>query len=254
MLSESSKVSDMPTGNYAPLAEPRTVRLSFKKKGRVIYTSHLDLQRTMMRILARADLPLWYTQGFNPHAKLVFGLPLPLGCAGERELMDIKIQRDMPSDEILERMRRATVPGIEFTECYPAEEKYAGIAAASYNIILRLPKAQPASPADLASPVSAAEAEEFLRSRPIVTLKKTKSGEAQTDISPLIRSVAVREVDGCLVIDALLAAGSNENLSCELLVGVLVSHFGSRALNNAGLADYSVTRTDIYRADGSEFR
>lgn len=245
MLSEPSKVSEMPTRVYAALAEPRTVRLSFKKSGWVIYTSHLDLQRTMMRILARADLPLWYTQGFNPHAKLVFGLPLPLGCAGERELMDIRIQRDMPCDEILERMRRATVPGIEFCGCYPAEEKYAGIGAASYNIILRLPESDP---------LNAAEAEEFLNSRPIVTLKKTKSGEAQTDISPLIRSVSVKDGDGCLVIDALLAAGSNENLSCELLVSVLVAHFGSRVRNNAGLADYSVTRTNIYRADGSEFR
>lgn len=245
MLSESEKVSGIPAREYAPLAEPRTVRLRFSKKGAVIFTSHLDLQRTTMRILSRADLPLWYTQGFNPHAKLVFGLSLPLGCAGERELMDIKIERDMPCEEILARMDRATVPGIDFTDCYPAEAKYAEIDAASYKMVLRLPEHDPPS---------AAEAEEFLKSRPIVTLKKTGSGEAQTDISPLIRSVSVSDGGGSLVIDALLAAGSRAHLSPELFARALVSRFGSRACAYAGMADYSVTRTGIYRADGREFR
>lgn len=244
MLSEPSKII-RPSGDFAPLAEPRVVRLSFSKKGAVIFTSHLDLQRTMMRILARADLPLWYTQGFNPHAKLVFGLPLPLGCAGERELMDIRIERDMPCDEILERMRRATVPGISFTECYPANEKYAGIASASYRITLRLPEEDP---------LSAGEVEKYLSSRSIITVKKTKSGETETDIAPLIRSVSVSTDGGSLVIDTVLAAGCTENLSPELLMSVLVWNFGSRAQAAFGMADYSVIRTGIYRADGRDFR
>lgn len=244
MLSEPSKII-RPSGDFAPLAEPRVVRLSFSKKGAVIFTSHLDLQRTMMRILARADLPLWYTQGFNPHAKLVFGLPLPLGCAGERELMDIRIERDMPCDEILERMRRATVPGITFTECYPANEKYAGITSASYRITLRLPEEDP---------LSAGESEKFLSSRSIITVKKTKSGEAETDIAPLIHSVSVSADGGSLVINTVLAAGCTENLSPELLIGVLVRHFGSRAQAAFGMADYSVIRTGTYRADGRDFR
>ena len=232
MLSEPSKII-RPSGDFAPLAEPRVVRLSFSKKGAVIFTSHLDLQRTMMRILARADLPLWYTQGFNPHAKLVFGL------------MDIRIERDMPCDEILERMRRATVPGITFTECYPANEKYAGIASASYRITLRLPEEDQ---------LSAGEVEKYLSSRSIITVKKTKSGETETDIAPLIRSVSVSTDGVSLVIDTVLAAGCTENLSPELLMSVLVRNFGSRAQAAFGMADSSVIRTGIYRADGRDFR
>ena len=201
--------------------EPRIVRLGFTKHGPIIFTSHLDLQRTMMRILARADLPLWYTQGFNPHAKLVFALPLPLGCASECELMDIRLEGDMPCEEILRRMRGATVPGLEFTSCYPAKQKFAGIASADYTITLRLPGAGSVTERELA---------DFLAEKPIMTVKKTKSGEAEVDIAPLIRAASVSRGDGSLVIDARLAAGSTDNLSPELLMSVILARFRGRGL------------------------
>ena len=84
MLSEFKKISEYPT-----LETPVTIRLGFYKKGALQYISHLDLQRTFQRILSRAELPLWYTQGFNPHPKLVFGLPLPIGCESVCEMADI---------------------------------------------------------------------------------------------------------------------------------------------------------------------
>ena len=65
------------------LDEPRTLRVRFVKKGNLQYISHLDLQRTFGRVLVRAGLPLWYTKGFNPHIKMVFGMPLPVGAESE---------------------------------------------------------------------------------------------------------------------------------------------------------------------------
>ena len=89
------------------LDAPRTVRVKFRKTGNLQYISHLDLQRTFNRVLVRAGLPLWYTKGFNPHIKMVFGLPLPVGCESETEFLDIRIERDMPLDEIKERLQTA---------------------------------------------------------------------------------------------------------------------------------------------------
>lgn len=245
-MSESAKMSGMNENNEKNAAvEPRIVRLGFTKHGPIIFTSHLDLQRTMMRILARADLPLWYTQGFNPHAKLVFALPLPLGCASECELMDIRFEGDMPCEEILRRMRGATVPGLEFTSCYPAKEKFAGIASADYTITLRLPGAGSVTERELA---------DFLAEKPIMTVKKTKSGEAEVDIAPLIRAASVSRGDGSLVIDARLAAGSTDNLSPELLMSVILARFGVRARRSSEGADYSIVRREIYDAEGKKFR
>ena len=57
----------------------RCVRIWFKKMGMSRYVSHLDLMRAMTRAIRRANLPLWYTEGFNPHPYMTFALPLSLG-------------------------------------------------------------------------------------------------------------------------------------------------------------------------------
>ena len=54
---------------------PINLRVKFKKVGALQYVSHLDLVRTMHKIIVRAKLPLWYTEGFNPKPKMVFAAP-----------------------------------------------------------------------------------------------------------------------------------------------------------------------------------
>ena len=53
-----------------------TIRISFEKRGEAAYISLLDLQRVFHRILKRSGLPVYYTQGFNPHIYLSFSCPL----------------------------------------------------------------------------------------------------------------------------------------------------------------------------------
>ena len=60
----------------------KTVRVFFAKEGRLKYISHLDVTRCLARVFKRSRLPIWYTQGFNPHAYLTFALPLPLVSNG----------------------------------------------------------------------------------------------------------------------------------------------------------------------------
>ena len=86
-LNEKKRVLSLPE-----IVPPKTVRLKFCKVGTLQYISHLDLQRTFMRIVNRACLPVWYTKGFNPHAKLVFGAPLSVGCESMCEMADLKIE------------------------------------------------------------------------------------------------------------------------------------------------------------------
>ena len=45
----------------------KSVRIWFEKRGLAIYTSHLDMNRCLTRAVRRANIPLWYTEGFNPH-------------------------------------------------------------------------------------------------------------------------------------------------------------------------------------------
>jgi len=77
------------------------------------FTSHLDLQRTMERTIRRAGLPLSYSQGFNPHPKLIIAAALPLGITSECELLEIWLDNEISANEIILSLRDSVPPGIE---------------------------------------------------------------------------------------------------------------------------------------------
>ena len=52
-------------------------RITFAKTEAMRYTGHLDLARALERTLRRAGLPLSYTQGFTPRARLHLACALP---------------------------------------------------------------------------------------------------------------------------------------------------------------------------------
>ncbi len=113
----------------------RSIRIWFTKKESSKYISHLDLTRCLIRAFRRTDIPLWYTEGFNPHPYLVFGLPLPLGVEGLREVLDIRLTDDNYSnDKVLSELNRVTVPGIEFLEVAEPLEKNLSINKAKYTV------------------------------------------------------------------------------------------------------------------------
>ena len=80
---------------------PITLRVKFHKIGNLQYISHLDLVRTMMKVIVRAKLPLWYTEGFNPKPKLAFAAPLSIGTESVSEFMDIRLTEKIdPQDAV----------------------------------------------------------------------------------------------------------------------------------------------------------
>ncbi|MFH1287629.1 MAG: TIGR03936 family radical SAM-associated protein [bacterium] len=73
-----------------------SVRLRFRKEGLVRFISHLDWTRSILRGMARADVPFVYTQGFSPRPKISFGPPLSLGWESETELIEIEVGARLP--------------------------------------------------------------------------------------------------------------------------------------------------------------
>ncbi|MEP0827436.1 MAG: TIGR03960 family B12-binding radical SAM protein [bacterium] len=69
------------------------VRIQWGRNGLARFLSHLDNIRVFERAIRRAGLPVEYSQGFNPHMKLSFGPPLPLGFSSEAEYFDISLER-----------------------------------------------------------------------------------------------------------------------------------------------------------------
>ena len=67
------------------------LRIRFTKQGKIRFTSHRDTARMWERTVRRAQLPVAYSQGFSPHARLSFGLALSTGFESDAEYLDIDL-------------------------------------------------------------------------------------------------------------------------------------------------------------------
>jgi radical SAM-linked protein len=90
------------------------VRTRFRKSGDLRLVSHLDLMRSLERLLRRAGLPFRMTEGFHPTPRLVLAQSLPLGVVGHAEVMELELTEEINPDEVLSRLRAQAPPGIEF--------------------------------------------------------------------------------------------------------------------------------------------
>ena len=81
------------------------LRLRFKKTGRAVYISHLDLMHTMQRAFSRAGYELRYSEGFNPHPQISIALPLSVGAGSVCEIMDFRLKDEA---DLSERPARLT--------------------------------------------------------------------------------------------------------------------------------------------------
>lgn len=118
---------------------PQRLRVTYRKAGALRYVGHLDLMRTWERALRRARLPLAYTQGFSPHARLALGAPLAVGFEGERELLDAWMSPHVGPPEVVERLREGLPEGLAVlaVEEVPHEEPslQSAITSATYELV-----------------------------------------------------------------------------------------------------------------------
>ena len=249
MLSEGKKLNKLEEKKrlraLPVLERPKTVRLKFQKIGTLQYISHLDLQRTFNRVLVRACIPTWYTKGFNPHAKMVFALPLPVGVQSVCELLDVKIDKEIACEDIKELLNDALTDELKVLEVYSPESKFSAIAKAKYSIEL--------------SSVSASESlaeriNTFFSQEEVLMKKHTKSGEKEINIIKMIYDISAKYCPECnkICIDALLSAGT-ESLNPEFIISSLRAY---GILPSVSLTEesYEIVRTAIFDADGKEYK
>ena len=99
------------------------LRFKFVKKGSLQYISHLDLVRTMHKIIVRARLPLWYTEGFNPKPKMVFAAPLSVGTESVVEFVDIRLSEKTDLEEAKRILNEKMADDLQVISAYYPETK-----------------------------------------------------------------------------------------------------------------------------------
>ena len=94
------------------------LRVKFGRREEVKFISHLDIVRFWHRALRRAAIPLAYSQGFTPHPQISVAAPLAVGVTSEAELMDVWLNRWMPPQSFMMRLKSQLPPGLEVFEVW----------------------------------------------------------------------------------------------------------------------------------------
>ena len=217
---------------------PEKLRLRFEKTGRAIYISHLDLMRTMQRVFLRADCPLKYSEGFNPHALISILLPLSVGVGSVCELMDFREDVDLAA--LPERLTAVMPEGIRALEAYPAGRK---VRELKWLRVTGRYEYDHADPAEMAQKLST-----FYAQDAIVITRKTKRGEGQMDIVPAIAELHIRPEETCVTVEAVISA-QEPTLNPDHLVAALQQLAPELAPDFAAF-----TRQEVYTEDMQIFR
>ena len=226
-----------------PEKEIIPVRIKFTKTKDLMYISHLDLSRTMQRVILRAGIDIWYSEGFNPQPKLVFALPLPIGVESVCEFLDIKINSHMDFDEIKKRIQNNFPEDMKVIDVYSPIVKFKNICYADYTIKLfsnNLDKALDEKIKNL-----------FLNECKI--MKKSKSGEKEVNICEYINSIDVHKNGDCIEIHAIVSADSEKNLNPELIVDAIKKELN--VMNNGDINEYhTILRNRLLDGELNEFK
>ncbi len=89
------------------------IRIRYARREPVRYLSHLDTMRMFERVCRRAELPLAYSAGFTPHARISIAAPLGVSILSEGELLDLQFDKRLPVDQIETQLAAQLPPGFE---------------------------------------------------------------------------------------------------------------------------------------------
>ena len=217
------------------------VRIKFSKVGPVKFIGHLDTMRYFQKALRRAELPVAYSSGFNPHIIMSFAAPLGVGTTSLGEYFDMELTEDVPTKVIEERLDAAMVEGFHIVSARKVEDGKASkamslVAAADYYVEFRAGK----------EPCENWQEKliEFYALESIHVTKTTKKSVREIDIRPFIYELRLMD-NGVFM---KLASASANYTKPELVLDSFVNWLGFETKEFA----YQVERREVYADNDPE--
>lgn len=212
------------------------VRIKFTRQGAMKFIGHLDIMRYFQKAMRRADVDIRYSEGFSPHQIMSFAAPLGVGLTSSGEYMDIEVNTMESSAAMVRQLNDVMVEGIQIVSCKKLEDTAKNamsmVAAADYTVTFR----DRYRPKDLDGFFH--DLETFYGQEQILITKKTKRGEREADLKPLIYDMH-REGDSIFM---KLSAGSTDNIKPEL---VLEAFYNQKKLEFSKLY-IQIHREEVY--------
>lgn len=219
-------------------------RIIYSKRGPASYNSHLDLVRTIERAMRRAGLPMAFSEGFNPHPRLSFAAPLPVGTEGLAEVVDVEMKHSIQCKDLADRLNSVLPPGLAVKNVNEVADNSAApmavLDSASYIVHL--------DSDDLSAPVSEDDVEKFLAQENIEVARKGKDGRNKIrNIRPgIIKMKLLSKVSG-LTMELVLKTGSVMNVRPEEVLGAFFRY----ADLSMDISDLQISRTGLFVGDNN---
>ncbi|MGI6205695.1 MAG: TIGR03936 family radical SAM-associated protein [Anaerovoracaceae bacterium] len=218
--------------------------LKFSKKGGIRFISHLDMLRVFQRAFRRAGLNISYSNGFNPHPRIGFAMPLSLGFESDAEYLEFETDTEYTPDDVIARLNEKMPPGLEAVSCRTLKEtgKKAAAAAltnASYTALYKGTDSElPDKVRDAVVP--------FLSQDEIISVKysKKKKKDVESNIRPNIFSLSSVS-NRRLLLSMMLGAGNTGSLNPEVMMKELCRFCGVEYAEG----EWLYTRTEMYFRD-----
>lgn len=173
-------------------------RITFTKQGPLRYTGHLDLHRLWERAMRRAELPITYSQGFHPQPKISLAAALPLGFSSRGEVLDVRLNEDIPVEEISTRLKDNLPPDIQVLKVESVDERAPALQTQVLSATYEARLSEPIDPSELTRRI-----EEMMKAE---TLPRERRGKSY-DLRPLIEMLSVvTEANGKVWMRMVLAA------------------------------------------------
>lgn len=217
-------------------------RLLFQKTGNAVWMSHLDLMRVFQRAFQRAGLLLKHTQGYNPRPSVSIALPLSVGTESICELLDFDLDGDaIPCSEIQQRLNNALVDGVRVLQVYDNGRKIRELSKLRCLVTLEYDNGVPEN--------CEVAIQELFNREALTVAKKSKTGDTQQDIIPLINHIAVcREGENVIKLDAVICC-QNPSLNPAQLTAAISKELPQYA------PDFSkICRLELYDQQNEIFR
>ncbi|MBP0964595.1 MAG: DUF2344 domain-containing protein [Oscillospiraceae bacterium] len=216
------------------------LRAVYAKYGNAKYFSHLDLMRTMQRAIKRSGIPIWYTEGFNPHIYLNFPVALPLGTESYVEPMDFSVVEECDLDELRDKLDNAMPPGLNIISVKPQIMKNTDVVSAEYDVTL--------SSENLSAEDVIEGFRSFLSADTIEIHKRSKKkGEVIVDIKPHVIVTDISSEDGLAFMHFKLPAGNSFNLNVNTVLDAFTDKTG------ISVNTVCIKRTKITAINGEDF-
>lgn len=226
------------------------IRIKFRKTGIMKFIGHLDVMRYFQKAIRRADVEICYSGGFSPHQIMSFAAPLGVGITSNGEYVDIEVHSTGTTAEMLERLNAVMAEGFEIAEYKllpdTATNAMSSVAAADYTLTFR-PGYEPEeeSAEEWFKKLTA-----FFDQPQVMVLKKTKKGEKEMDLKPLIYDLGVIAGNDAAQSQLFMkiSTGSASNIKPELLLDAYYKALGKERSPFA----FMVQREEVYADQASE--